>query len=70
VPVCAHDAVAAKPHVNTSKALGKDAFKRNEVGGLFEDAQSAVGAVDDVINNAAGTLSFGICHNSKVKQKR
>ena len=53
MPVVAHDAVTAKPHIYACKALCEDPFKGEEVGGLLEDACSHVGTVDDVVNNAA-----------------
>ena len=63
-----HNAVAAKTHLCTSKTLGKNALKGEEVGGLFEYHQFAVSAIDDVVNGIASTLSFASGHNVNLKQ--
>ena len=66
MPVRTHYAIAAQPHIYASKSLRKNAFEGKGVGGLFEDTQLTVSAVDDVVNNAASTLSFEARHAMKL----
>ncbi len=44
------------------KALGKDVLKGNEVEILFEDAEFAVGTVENVIRDASFSYAFPVCH--------
>ena len=62
----AHDAVGAYPHVEKFLALCENVFKRLEVGGLFENAETAVSTIEDVIDNATFIYSCWSWHNRKL----
>ena len=51
VPVIGHDAIAAKPHVVTGDAVGKYGPECLEILLLFEDAETAVGTIQCVIDD-------------------
>ena len=52
VPVVAHDTIAANPHIDPLKPLGKDRFKCLEVPVLAKDAQPPICTIEYVINIA------------------
>ena len=66
MPVVAHDAVAAQPHIEPLDALSKDPLKSLEVRTLFEYPQSTVGTVENVINDIAFIYSFLSWHNQRL----
>jgi hypothetical protein len=62
MPVVAHYAVTADANINPLSGLRDYTFKGKKVIGLFEYTQTAVGTVDDVVNNAACCFSFRSGH--------
>jgi hypothetical protein len=63
VPVVAHDAVAAHTHVEPLDALGEDAFESVKVASLLENPRTAIGTIQNVLNNVSQIVTFTTRHN-------
>ncbi len=59
----AHYAVRAYSHVEYFLALRENVFKGVKVRGFFENAEAAVGAIEDVIDDICFCYSYGSWHN-------
>jgi len=64
VEVVAHDAIAAKAHVETVDAFGENLFESEEITFFFEYTQAAVGAVECVVNDVA--LGYSLWSGHKI----
>lgn len=62
VPMVPHDAISAKTHRNTRKPFGKNTFKRRKIVGLFENAQTPIRTIHNMIYNIARIFTFATRH--------
>lgn len=65
MPVVAHDAIAAKPHLEPFDPFGEDVFKRFKILPLLKDPKPSIRTVQDMIGKIPFRNSYRSRHNRR-----